>query len=231
MQLQPLDEADFDRLEELLETDVFAGDAYGLDEIQAMLCAVVSGPTPVMPSVWLPEILGEPGLGAADDPRVQETIGLLMRLNNDIAAALLAGQGIAPIVYPLDEEGNAYDYATWADAYVFGTSLGEDWFDHVGKQGEALSELLEPFFLLNGMLKEDMEKSGERWFSPAEETRVLAEMSESLPIIVQSVYNFWQNRRAGPIRRSEDKVGRNDLCPCGSDKKYKQCCGRPEKLN
>lgn len=22
------------------------------------------------------------------------------------------------------------------------------------------------------------------------------------------------------------KVGRNDLCPCGSGKKYKKCCGR-----
>jgi preprotein translocase subunit SecA len=26
--------------------------------------------------------------------------------------------------------------------------------------------------------------------------------------------------------RSGPKVGRNDLCPCGSGKKYKQCCGR-----
>jgi len=25
---------------------------------------------------------------------------------------------------------------------------------------------------------------------------------------------------------SSDKVGRNDLCPCGSGKKYKKCCGR-----
>lgn len=24
----------------------------------------------------------------------------------------------------------------------------------------------------------------------------------------------------------EEKVGRNDLCPCGSGKKYKKCCGR-----
>ena len=30
----------------------------------------------------------------------------------------------------------------------------------------------------------------------------------------------------GPYKRKEDKVGRNDLCPCGSGKKYKQCCGR-----
>ena len=26
--------------------------------------------------------------------------------------------------------------------------------------------------------------------------------------------------------RSETRVGRNDPCPCGSGKKYKQCCGR-----
>ena len=30
----------------------------------------------------------------------------------------------------------------------------------------------------------------------------------------------------GPVRRSQDKVYPNDPCPCGSGKKYKQCCGR-----
>ncbi|UCG34162.1 MAG: SEC-C domain-containing protein, partial [Phycisphaerales bacterium] len=28
------------------------------------------------------------------------------------------------------------------------------------------------------------------------------------------------------IRREQRKVGRNEPCPCGSGKKYKQCCGR-----
>ncbi len=28
-----------------------------------------------------------------------------------------------------------------------------------------------------------------------------------------------------PVTRDEDKVGRNDPCPCGSGKKYKRCCG------
>ncbi len=32
------------------------------------------------------------------------------------------------------------------------------------------------------------------------------------------------------IRKSK-KVGPNDPCPCGSGKKYKKCCGTPEKLN
>jgi preprotein translocase subunit SecA len=29
-----------------------------------------------------------------------------------------------------------------------------------------------------------------------------------------------------PVTRSAPKVGRNDPCPCGSGKKFKQCCGR-----
>ena len=27
------------------------------------------------------------------------------------------------------------------------------------------------------------------------------------------------------VRREEEKVGRNEPCPCGSGKKYKKCCG------
>ncbi|NJB68618.1 preprotein translocase subunit SecA [Desulfobaculum xiamenense] len=33
-------------------------------------------------------------------------------------------------------------------------------------------------------------------------------------------------QRKEPVRRDEPKVGRNDLCPCGSGKKFKKCCGR-----
>jgi len=29
-----------------------------------------------------------------------------------------------------------------------------------------------------------------------------------------------------PVRRGDQKVGRNEPCPCGSGKKYKKCCGR-----
>ena len=32
--------------------------------------------------------------------------------------------------------------------------------------------------------------------------------------------------RKEPVKRSAAKVGRNDPCPCGSGKKYKNCCGR-----
>ena len=31
-------------------------------------------------------------------------------------------------------------------------------------------------------------------------------------------------KKAAPKR--VNKIGRNDLCPCGSGRKYKQCCGK-----
>ena len=231
MNQNPLSDSELDRLELLLEAEAFQGDAMRLDEIQAMLCAIVSGPVPVSPAVWLPEALGK-GLSNMSDPEVSEAVELLMRLNNDLAAALLEDETISPILYPLDESCEEYDYAAWADTYVFGAGLAEDWFEQAGKHADELSELLEPMFLLNGMLKEDVEKSGERWFLPAEEERLVAEIHENMPVIVQALYNFWRNKRAGgTVKRAEPKSGRNDPCPCGSGRKFKQCCGRPEKLN
>lgn len=35
-----------------------------------------------------------------------------------------------------------------------------------------------------------------------------------------------QEKTHTPIVNTEPKVGRNDSCPCGSGKKYKNCCGR-----
>ena len=28
------------------------------------------------------------------------------------------------------------------------------------------------------------------------------------------------------VKRDQEKIGRNDPCPCGSGKKYKKCCGK-----
>jgi preprotein translocase subunit SecA len=37
--------------------------------------------------------------------------------------------------------------------------------------------------------------------------------------------NFEEEITHAPIR-NENKIGRNDLCPCGSGRKYKKCCGK-----
>jgi len=43
------------------------------------------------------------------------------------------------------------------------------------------------------------------------------------------MHAFWRAKRgATTVRNDAPKVGRNDPCPCGSGKKFKQCCGAAE---
>lgn len=43
----------------------------------------------------------------------------------------------------------------------------------------------------------------------------------------EGVWTFLDGRVLNqPFRRDQPKIGRNDLCPCGSGKKFKKCCGQ-----
>ena len=42
----------------------------------------------------------------------------------------------------------------------------------------------------------------------------------------QAIDGSQTQQKMEPIRNRTEKVGRNQPCPCGSGKKYKQCCGR-----
>ncbi len=58
--------------------------------------------------------------------------------------------------------------------------------------------------------------------------RLAAPPPERKPVVNVMVTNKDDSSVKKPKKRSEAKVGRNDPCPCGSGKKYKQCCGRNE---
>jgi uncharacterized protein len=229
---QPLGEADLDRLETLLDAPIFQGEGPLLDELQAMLCAIASGPEPVMPGEWLPAVLGD-GVAYESEAQASEVLGLVMGLYNDIVTTLAEGGEVSPILYPVAEDSEELDFAAWADAYIYGSQVGgADWYEAAGEHAEDLSDLLEPFFLLNGSLREDAEKQQERWLTPAEERLAVSRAQQALPDLVSDIYRFWQALAPVPsLRREVPKVGRNEACPCGSGKKYKQCCGSPEKLH
>jgi SEC-C motif-containing protein len=53
----------------------------------------------------------------------------------------------------------------------------------------------------------------------------LHEKSEFLRVAGQWLYSRTVRQGPAPLK-SAPKVGRNDLCPCGSGKKFKQCCGK-----
>jgi len=61
----------------------------------------------------------------------------------------------------------------------------------------------------------------------------MRQAAEDLPVLVLAIYDFWRTMRipAETVRRESPKVGRNEPCPCGSGRKFKQCCGDPKKLH
>jgi preprotein translocase subunit SecA len=52
-----------------------------------------------------------------------------------------------------------------------------------------------------------------------------ATIHESAPSAAaqQAITNAPSEKKPEPIRNRREKVGRNDPCPCGSGKKYKNC--------
>ncbi len=247
---EPFSEADLDRLEELLSSDVFKGEAMQLDELQAMLCAVISGPIPTPPNVWLSAAFGETVIVESATLR-DEVIQLMMRFYNDIAERLTAGDDWELILYPVADDTDELDYATWADAYIFGCQLGVNWYEVVGDHAEDLTELLQPLFLLNGMLKENAKRCREPWMSATQEKLAIEHAQEDLPELISAIHDFWRAKQSSDeairnefmpsSQHSEgsdfgtlgngSKISRNEDCPCGSGKKYKQCCGSTEKLH
>ncbi|MCK7499144.1 MAG: UPF0149 family protein [Comamonadaceae bacterium] len=226
-------ESELDRLEQLLDSDLFQGEGPLLDELQAMLCAIVSGPAVVMPNEWLPAVFGEHP-AYESQAQAEEVITLVLRFYDDIAATLSEGKGISLILYPVSEEArNSTSRHGPTPICTAARSVPRTGTKLPASMREDLSELIEPFFLLTGKLKEDAQAQGERWLSAAQEQRALAHAREDLPELVTALHQFWQVKGT-PVQsyqRESPKVGRNDPCPCGSGRKYKQCCGSPEKLH
>ncbi len=52
------------------------------------------------------------------------------------------------------------------------------------------------------------------------------EKSEFLRVAGEWYYTRSVRQGPAPLKATHPKVGRNDPCPCGSGKKFKQCCGK-----
>jgi uncharacterized protein len=59
----------------------------------------------------------------------------------------------------------------------------------------------------------------------------LASLDAGIEDVVNATVELWDltakaRFAVAPVRREAPKVGRNDPCPCGSGKKFKQCHGK-----
>jgi preprotein translocase subunit SecA len=76
--------------------------------------------------------------------------------------------------------------------------------------GRIRQEVLQKLFMIQLVQQDDVERMEEE----QKKRKVVMNRSDEA------------DKPAQPVTRDEDKVGRNDPCPCGSGKKYKKCCGR-----
>lgn len=226
-----------DRLEELL-SDPALPEAMRLDEIQGYLCAALSGPQPIAEEEWLADVLGDETLLETEIGR--EAAELLRRFATALEEELAAGEPPVLLLYGKeDDENGPSDYVPWCQAYLAGVDAAEeDWFEFLGEteDGEVdkdsgdeisyLDERLFPMMVLTGEAEAAATEHGEDWPGGEERDQIINDCEEDLAQAVTDIYRFWQAKRgSGTIRREEPKVGRNDPCPCGSGKKFKQCCG------
>ncbi len=58
------------------------------------------------------------------------------------------------------------------------------------------------------------------------EAQVAVSAPQNRPKVVEHRGDVEEASKPETVRRVEDKVGRNDPCPCGSGKKYKKCHGK-----
>jgi len=215
---------ELDRLETLLGSEAFRGEALPLDALQGFFFAIASAPGLVLPSRWMPVALGaNPEYAGTDDAR--EAVELVMRFYNQCMAAA-ATDDFALLLY--QREGGGEDLATWCSGYLEGVDVCDpDWYE-AGDPDE-VDELLFPFVVLAGELPE----KEKRRLKPAEWRELVRSCEGALGDAIVDAREYWRVLRNPPqtVRRESPKTGRNDPCPCGSGKKFKHCCGAPERLN
>jgi uncharacterized protein len=232
--ISPLADDLLDRLEALLE-DPALEEAMRLDEVQGYLCAALSGPTQIDPDDRLVDIFGSEE--ALDSDAGREAAEIIGRFAEVLEADLAAGNPPVLLLYPKEEsEDSPSDYLPWCQAYLAGVDqAAEDWFEYLEddrsedaeEQINYLDERLFPLMVLTGEAESAAREHGEEWPEGEERAEIEQDCEEDLPQAVVDIYRFWLAKRGvATIRNDEPRIGRNDPCPCGSGKKFKQCCGK-----
>src|SRR5258708_6161167 len=126
MKPQPLTDEECDRLSAILES-LAVERSMNLEQLDGFLAALVCGPDLVLPSEYLPEILGddfvlEDKLPA--QPALQDFLSLIIRHWNVIADTLYSEDVYLPLLF---EDENGISHANdWASGFLRGMDLRRD---------------------------------------------------------------------------------------------------------
>ncbi len=230
-------DAEIDRLEELLSNIEAMPDAMCVSELDGYVAGLVLCPDMIMPSEWLPEVWGLDGEPEFESlQQAQDTIGAVMAHYNRVAANLADRRKPYEIVLEHAEGEDEPFWEFWVAGFFQAMRLRPDaWKAYWEADDENIVSAMAVMAALVDL------EAGE---SPLPEDKQ-AELAEAAPDVIPSLIaamNDWikaqaptgmskitpdwlqaANSNTGPAR--SNKTGRNELCPCGSGRKYKRCCG------
>ena len=145
--------------------------------------------------------------------------------------------------YEAKEEGIETDFMRHIEKVIMLQVLDGLWKDHllgmdhlkegIGLRGYAQKNPLteykkEGFDLFGAMMARIKEETTEYLFKIQinQEIEMPDERGSKPPQVVEHRGDSEGSAKPVTVRREEEKVGRNEPCPCGSGKKYKKCHGR-----
>lgn len=219
----PISEEEIDDLADFLDS---VDSAMNIEKLDGFFSALVIGPQAVLPGEYWPFVMGPESTAAAAIPeacQLERAFSLAMKFWNTIAATLAAGDVYSP-VFLTDAKGHMRGNE-WAKGFMQGVGLRADRWAEVISNPD-LSEAIVPMLAL---AQEDQTGDSRRFKLPAPQMR--KDFLSTMALGMRRLYEHFLEQRSAdavntrdPVIRSTPKVGRNDPCPCGSGKKFKQCC-------
>ena len=247
-QMQRLSDDDLDELADLLGADWAPETTMDIEQLDGLLAGLICSPRVLMPSAYLPEIFGGEEPAFPDMATAQRFFDLLMRRNNQVATALNAPierlddpRAYVPLLLDWSPDGEiARSLAEagsteplplagelWARGFLHAVSLAREDWETLPEGDEEGAELVEEALDTIAALVPDDDEAGGGEASADERDELIGEAL----VAAYDLREYWRDvqfeqvRVKEPIRR-EPKIGRNDPCPCGSGRKFKQCHGR-----
>jgi len=115
----------------------------------------------------------------------------------------------------------------WVKGFIQGMQVaGAEWSHYINDEEEVCAFLV-PILMLS--LNDHEEYKGVR-MTPELRVKCAALLPNAILDLMRPVQVSRLKRPARHPRPAQStKIGRNEPCPCGSGKKYKRCCGSPER--
>jgi uncharacterized protein len=200
-------------------------DGLMLCDLDGFLTAIAVGPELVLPSEWVPLIWGTNGPVFEDADEAQHVLGAVMNRYNAILLALARDPTTYEPILRANDDGELIA-KDWAEGFLMGVALRHDAWESMLESDNAMT--LMPILVLGN------EAAVASLIADAEDGDLLrSACAEELDQTVVAIDRFWKSRRR--LADNDDgahsvidrpKVGRNQTCPCGSGRKFKQCCRR-----